>query len=79
MERTEILNKLSQIISDVVDDDELVINDDTTASDVNGWDSLAQVLIVGQIQNEFNVKLSSSEVSGLANVGALVDAIKAKM
>ena len=79
MERNVILNKLQDIIRSAVDDESVLISDGTVASDVNGWDSLSQMLIVGELQNVFNVKFTSSEISGLANVGELVDAIIAKL
>lgn len=79
MERKELLKKLQEIIRGAVDDDEVVINDNTVATDVDGWDSIAQVLIVGEIQNEFGVKFISSEISKFANVGELIDAIKSKL
>ena len=79
MERNEIMEMLQNIIREAVDNEELVIRNATTAEEVDGWDSLAQVLIIGEIQNEFGVRFTSSEVSGLANVGELVDAINVKM
>lgn len=79
MERSEILVKLQDIIRGVVDNDDIVIEERTVAQDVEGWDSLAQVLIIGEIQNEFSVKLTSTEIHDLANVGALADVIIAKM
>ena len=79
MERVEIINKLQDIIRDAVDDEEFVIDDKTVASDVDGWDSLAQVLIVGELQNELGVKFTSAEVNSFANVGEFVDAIMAKL
>ena len=79
MERKEIMNKLLEIIREAVDNDEVVINDETKATDVDGWDSLAQVLIIGEIQNELGVKFTSTEINGLANVGELVDAISVKL
>lgn len=75
MERIEVMEKLQDIIREAVDNDEVVIEETTVASDVQGWDSLTQVLIVGDVQNEFGVKLTSSEVMGLANVGELLDII----
>ena len=78
MNRNEMLEKLQAIIREAVDDDEVVINDSTIASDVDGWDSLAQVLIIGAIQNELGMKFTATEVSKLANVGEFVDAMMAK-
>ena len=78
MNRNEMLEKLQAIIREAVDDDEVVINDSTIASDVDGWDSLAQVLIIGAIQNELGMKFTATEVSKLANVGEFVDDMMAK-
>ncbi len=79
MRRNEIMEKLREIISEAVDNEELVITDTTVATDVKGWDSLAQVLIIGELQNELGVRFTSSEISGYANVGELVDAILTKL
>ena len=79
MERNEIMGKLRNIISEATDNEELVISDSTVAADVNGWDSLAQVLIVGELQNELGVKFTSSEINAYANVGELVNAILEKL
>lgn len=79
MERKEVMSKLQMIIRDVVDNDEVVIDDETKATDVDGWDSLAQVLIVGELQNKLGVKFTSTEINELANVGELVDAISKKL
>jgi len=79
MERNEIMEKLRDIISEAIDNEDLVINDSTVATDVDGWDSLAQVLIVGELQNELGVKFTSSEINGYANVGELVNAIQEKL
>ena len=79
MKKNEILAKLQDIIRDTVDDEDVVITNETVASDVDGWDSLAHVMIVGEIRNEFGVKLTSTEVAKIANVGEMVDAIAVKM
>jgi acyl carrier protein len=79
MERNEIMGMLQQIIREAVDNEEVVINDTTVASDVEGWDSLAQILIVGELQNELGVKFTSAEVNNCSNVGELVAAIIAKL
>lgn len=79
MESKEILSKLQDIIRETVDNEDVVITMETVASDVDGWDSLAQVMIVGEIRNEFGVRLTSTEVSSLENVGSLVNAISSKL
>jgi len=79
MNKDEIMKKLQIIIREAVNDDEVEINANTVASDIEGWDSLAQIVIMGELQNELNVKFTSSEINGFANIGELVDAIKMKL
>ncbi len=79
MERNDVLVKLQEIIGSAVDDEDIVLNDNTVATDIEGWDSIAQVLIMGEIQNELGVKFTSSEINNLANVGELVDSIISKL
>ena len=79
MSRTEIYNTLNDVFRDVFDDSSICVDDGTTSSDVDGWDSLAQVLIVGELQNELGVKFTSAEVNSCSNVGEFVDAIMAKL
>jgi len=72
---SDVLSRLNQVFQDVFDDDELTINSETTAPDVEGWDSLMHVTLVVNVEKAFGVRFSSSEVAGLKNVGELVDLI----
>jgi acyl carrier protein len=71
------LERLNQVFRDVFDDDELNITRQTTAKDVEGWDSLMHVTLVVNVEKAFKVKFSSSEVAALQNVGELLDLINA--
>ena len=79
MDNNEILAKLQDLIRETVDNEDIEITNATVATDIDGWDSLAQVMIVGEIRNEFGVKLTSTEVASLGNVGAMVAAIAKKL
>lgn len=39
MEKTEILVKVQDIFRDVLDNEEIVLNNDTSADDIEEWDS----------------------------------------
>ena len=79
MDNNKILAKLQDIIRETVDNEDIEITNATVATDIDGWGSLAQVMIVGEIRNEFGVKLTSTEVTSLGNVGAMVAAIAKKL
>ena len=78
MERKEIFEKLTEIFRDVMDNEEIVLEENTTAEDIEEWDSLAQIQLVVAIEKEFQLKFPSIEIRSLENVGEMVDSILAK-
>jgi len=75
MDRNEVLVKLSAVFHNVFDDDSIVISDQTTARDIDGWDSLANIRLILSIEQEFRLKFDVGEISEFRNVGDLVTAI----
>jgi len=73
-----ILTRLCEVFQEVFDDDDLVVTRDTSARDVDEWDSLMHINLVLNVEKEFSVRFSSSEVAMLQNVGQLIDLIDAK-
>jgi acyl carrier protein len=79
MERQEILSNVQDIFRDVLEDDEIVLTDDTTADDIEEWDSLAHIQLIVEIEKRFNLRFKSQEIISWKNVGQSVDSIHAKM
>ena len=75
MDRDDVMKKVTEIAREIFDDDELVLDDETIAADVDGWDSLTHLSLMNEIENEFEIKFEMKEVQGLENVGELVDVI----
>ena len=78
MTRTDILKKLNRVFREVFDDDTLKITEKTTAKDVEGWDSLSHITLIGEIEDVFRVKFTMKEVTGMKNVGEMVSIIEAR-
>ena len=74
MERTEVYARLNDVFQDVFDR-EVPLADETTATDVPGWDSLNHITLIGTIEDEFDIKFPMKDVVGMKNVGELVDKI----
>lgn len=72
----DIKGELQEIFRDLFDDDDIVLQDGTTASDIQGWDSLNNVKLVVQIEKRFNMRFKTGEVVGLKNVGELLKLIE---
>lgn len=79
MERNEIFEKLTVIFRDVMDNDEIVLEENTTAEDIEEWDSLAHVQLIEKIEGIFGVKFSAKEMNSWEDVGEFVDAIEEKL
>ncbi len=79
MERKEIFEKLTEIFRDVMDNDEILLEENTTAEDIEEWDSLAHVQLIEKIQAVFGVKFSAKEMMSWDDVGEFVDSIASKL
>ncbi len=79
MERKEIFEKLTEIFRDVMDNDEIVLEENTTAEDIEEWDSLAHVQLIEKIESVFGLKFSAKEMMSWEDVGEFVDSIAAKL
>ncbi|MCW9034203.1 MAG: acyl carrier protein [Rhodospirillales bacterium] len=76
LDRNEILKKLNEVFCDVFEDDDIVIQEETTAEDIEDWDSLMHITLVITVEGEFDIKLKAAEVGKLVNVGALIDILQ---
>ena len=74
-----ILDLLVPIFHEVFDDEDIVIDESTNASCIDGWDSLAQIRLVVSIEKFFKINFTAHEVSLLENVGELLDLILEKL
>jgi len=79
MNREEIYEQLNTIFQDVFDDDDITVEDNTSAKDVSGWDSMAHINLVLGVEQEFGIKFKTAEVAQLSNVGEFVDLIRIKL
>ena len=75
MTREEVFQKLNAVFQDVFDDDDILVRDETTAADIEDWDSLEHINLMVAIEKDFGMKFNMAEVTGLKNVGEMVDVI----
>jgi acyl carrier protein len=77
----KILEQIRAIMTDVfdVDLDHGSVTADTTARDVEEWDSLSHIRLMVAVERKFNVKFKNSEIEALKRVGDLVALVEAKV
>ena len=71
----EIIEELQNIFRGIFDDEALIISRDTTAEDIDAWDSLTHLQLVMEVEQAFNIKFKTSQLKNMPNVGAMIDAI----
>ena len=79
MERNEILKKVEEVFREELELDDLELTDETTADDVEEWDSLSHVQLVVSLEKAFGIKFTALEIMKWKNVGELVDSIAQKL
>lgn len=75
MSREELYERLNEVFRDVFDDDDITVNDATTAKDVDGWDSLEHINLINAVEQEFGVKFPMGKIVSMKNVGEMADFI----
>lgn len=80
MNEDAIWAKLTQVFHELFDDDEIELKPETTAEDIEEWDSLTNVQLLIAIEQDFDgVKFSTGEIANLRNVGELVAVIQKQL
>jgi len=75
MTEEQAFERLTKIFRKVFDDKTLVIDRNTTADDIDDWDSLEHINLIGAVEKEFGVRFKMKEVSSMKDVGEMVDII----
>jgi acyl carrier protein len=78
MTEQEIFRELSAVFRDVFDDETIALRPETTADDIDGWDSQAHVTLVVATEMRFGIKFRTAELEALHNVGDFVRLIHAR-
>jgi len=75
LEKTTIWETCTRIFRETFGDAGLSIGPETTASDIDGWDSLKHIQLLVTLEKAFSMRFNTGEMAGLANVGEMVELI----
>lgn len=78
MEKSQILDEVQAIFRDVLDNEKIVLANETTADDIEEWDSLTHIQLIVAIEKHFKIRFTSREILSWQNVGQLIDSIANK-
>ncbi|MAX65667.1 MAG: acyl carrier protein [Bacteriovoracaceae bacterium] len=79
MTTEEIFNQVSLILKNTFDNNEIDLNHETSANDIDEWDSLSHIELISNIESHFKVRFALGELQDLKNIGEMVELIKTKI
>lgn len=79
MINNNLFEKIKTIFVEILNCDESIITESSSANDIEGWDSLSHIKLVLEIEKEFNVKFSLGELQDLKNIKGLVELVESKI
>lgn len=79
MSNPEILQTVTTIIQDVLELPELNVTVNTSAADVDEWDSMTHIQLISEIESKYKVRFALGELQALKNVGDMIELIQKKL
>lgn len=74
-----VLEQLTPIFHLVFDNDQISLTPETTADQVDGWDSFSHINLIMAIEQHFGITFNYREVASFKNVGDLARLIVQKI
>ena len=74
----DIRPQLIDIFKKVLKNEKLKLNENSTDKDVDGWDSLAQVELIAEIEQSFDIEFALKDISRMNSVGNIEQLIQEK-
>ena len=74
-----ITDRLKKTILRQLELDDWEVTDETTASEVPGWDSLSHVKIITAVESEYHIRFQTMEIIRLKNIGQLQSLVDKKV
>jgi acyl carrier protein len=79
MNETAILDRLTEVFRETLDEPEIELKRETTAEDLEDWDSVSNIQLMVAVEQAFGLTLRTGEIAGLRNVGELMDVIAGRL
>ncbi|WP_074406514.1 MULTISPECIES: acyl carrier protein [Aquimarina] len=79
MSKEEILSKVKEAFVSVLEHDNFQLADETTADDVDGWESVTHMMIISEVEKSFGIKFKLMDLMNMNNVGDLIRTIESEL
>lgn len=68
----QVLNIVAECLELPVDQ----LSPDTDMDDVDGWDSMRNVMILSRLENDFDVMIPEDDIFDMVSINAIIEEIK---
>ncbi|MEO6814429.1 MAG: acyl carrier protein [Ginsengibacter sp.] len=79
MENDILIKELNKIFIDVFEDESILLNDNTSTSDIEAWDSLNHIQMITTVEKHYKIHFELNELLNFKNVGDLCKTIQKKV
>ena len=79
MNKEDVLIKVREAFVLVLEHENFELKDETTADDVDGWESITYMMIIGEIEKSFDIKFKLMALMSMDNIGDLIRAIEKEL
>lgn len=76
MERKEMLKELASIFEEVFEMEDMQITEETNSDNIEDWNSLNHLTLIGEIEQAFNIKFSMQEMLEIKSVKKILNIIE---
>lgn len=75
----DVLNQTTTIFRDILDNETITVSPETTADDIEEWDSLSHIQLIVALEKHFKIKFTTQEITSYKNVGDMAESILRKV
>jgi acyl carrier protein len=68
--------KIFKVISIALEVEESVLSEDTSIGDFPNWDSMGHLIIISELEKEFDIKFDPEDMMEFEDIGDMIEAIE---
>ncbi len=74
-----IQEELQSVFKHVFKNRTIILTDNTSAKDIEGWDSMTHMMLINEIEKQFKVTFTLNEVMKFSKVGDIIATLADKL
>ena len=68
--------RVEKVFREILEDEDFIFNLDLRIEDIEGWDSLVHIQIILALEEEFNIKLTTQQITQIKSLKDIMDILE---